>query len=297
MSAVAVLYHADCPDGWTAAWVAHRYFSDDGGTVHLHPVTHGDPPPDLGDAGTAYVVDFSYPHDTLVEMAKERRVVVLDHHQTAIDAIVKAHDDYPLPGAQVYALMPDESAYEAVLDMNRSGAGITWDYFHPNERRPPLVDYVEDRDLWRFALPDSEAIGAYIGTQPHTLDAWDGAASTPVGDVVVAGNAVVAHIEAYCRSAARYAYWCEMGGRIFPIANATHECGSDLANHLLDMYGADMAGYFFERADGLWQYGFRSRNGVTVHEFAQAFGGGGHPQAAGCQVGAISHRRVGPEGS
>jgi hypothetical protein len=38
----------------------------------------------------------------------------------------------------------------AIFDMNRSGAGLAWDYFQPMTSRLRFIDYLEDRDLWRF---------------------------------------------------------------------------------------------------------------------------------------------------
>src|SRR5215213_7033800 len=96
----AVLFHDSCPDGWTAAWVAAKALGVENTT--LIPVTHGDPPPELAGIGDVFIVDFSYEHDTLVELTTNHRVVVLDHHQSAID---KLRTDCP---------------YETVLDVERS---------------------------------------------------------------------------------------------------------------------------------------------------------------------------------
>jgi uncharacterized protein len=302
MTDTAVIYHDNCPDGWTAAWVAYHALKSDEGLPALIPASHGNPPPDLDamGVGTVYVVDFSYPHKVLAEMADGRRLVVLDHHRTAIDDICSGHGDDPGCAPWGEGAKGDKwvarytEPYETVLDDNRSGAGITWDYFHPGDPRPPIVDYVEDRDLWRFNLARSKAVNAYIRTQPYTLGAWDDIEQyLTVGDMARAGEGVLLHIGAYCRAAANHAYWCEMGDRRFPIVNVTYESCSDVADHLLDVFDTDMAGYFFHRGDGKWQYGFRSRNGVTVHDHAASFGGGGHPQAAGCQItGQPAHRWV-----
>lgn len=295
----AVIYHDHCPDGWTAAWVAHRALTAKGIKPALIPASHGTPPPDLTGVDQLYIVDFSYPHKDLRWLTEGgRRVVVLDHHQTAIDDICANHGDYP--GEAPWGdgargdryVMRYTGGYDTVLDTNRSGAGITWDYFNPGEPRPAVVDYVEDRDLWRRRLPHSQAVSAYIRCHPHTLDVWDSLAKEPVEEMATTGAGVQLHIDAYCRAAANHAYMCEMGDRSFPIVNVTYESCSEVAAYLLDVFGTDMAGYFFERGDGLWQYGFRSRNGVTVHDHAALFGGGGHPQAAGCALDTLAHTRI-----
>ena len=41
-----VIYHGNCADGFTAAWVANRYFA---GEVDLHAGVYQTPPPDVTD--------------------------------------------------------------------------------------------------------------------------------------------------------------------------------------------------------------------------------------------------------
>lgn len=48
------------------------------------------------------------------------------------------------------------------LNMDRSGAAIAWEHFH-NDEMPDLIRYIEDRDLWRWELPDSEAVSEALG--------------------------------------------------------------------------------------------------------------------------------------
>lgn len=284
----AVLFHASCPDGWTAAWVAHRALRDADIVATLIPVTHGDDPPDLNGVDQVFIVDFSYPHNILLAMTAggSRRVVVLDHHQSAIDDICGNHEDSAAV-AERYS-----SPYETELDINRSGAGIAWDYFRPGVARPAIVDYVEDRDLWRWKLKDSKEINAFIKSQPYTLETWDVLSNTPLETLKQHGIGALAQVDNYCRAAASHAYMCRMADREFPIVNVTYEGCSDVANYILETTATDMAGYFFERGDGGWQYGFRSRNGVTVHDLAKIFGGGGHPQASGCVTQTIVHKRL-----
>jgi len=279
----AILYHAGCPDGFAAAWVARtspQFHKDT--DVTFHPVTYNQPPPDV-EADMIYILDFSYPPDQLDAWAAGRDVMMLDHHQTAIDAYKGLRPGVEIPGNIGWVIDPD-----------RSGAGITWDWLHGNdEPRPPLVDYVEDRDLWRFALPRSKEVNAYIRTLPHDFIIW-GEVNTMLtaGDMADAGKGALAHINAYVRAVAQHSYWCKMGGREFPIVNVAYESASEVANELLEKHGSAMAGYFFQRGDGTWQYGFRARKGTTVHKFAAQFGGGGHPQAAGCTSPVIAHTAV-----
>jgi oligoribonuclease NrnB/cAMP/cGMP phosphodiesterase (DHH superfamily) len=88
------------------------------------------------------------------------RVVVLDHHKTALEKLSET-----AAGENVIK----------VIDMERSGATIAFDYFKeklkfdPNQtavevgefdRLGPLFKYVEDGDLWRWRLPNSKAFNS-----------------------------------------------------------------------------------------------------------------------------------------
>ena len=124
MADTAILWHAGCPDGWTAAWVAHRALKARAGIdADLIPVNHGQDPPDLDGYVNVYVVDFSYPHETLVEMAEGRSLIVLDHHRTAIDDIAAARAPHLTESGPVDTLTLTDRPYAADLDINRSGGG------------------------------------------------------------------------------------------------------------------------------------------------------------------------------
>jgi hypothetical protein len=264
-----VLYHGDCVDGFTAAWVAHQRFPD----ARFIPVHYGEPPPALDPTARVLIVDFSYPRAVLEEMRRAAASLhVLDHHRTA-EAELRGLD---------YCL----------FDMERSGAGIAWDELM-REPRPWLVSYVEDRDLWRHALPQSREVNAYVRSREQSLSWWDHLARGEWTRAADLGEGCLAHIEAYVRAAVGHAYLATMGGETFPIVNVTYESCSEVAAKLCEMYpDRNLAGYYFERGDGILQYGFRSRGDFDVGDFATLFGGGGHKGAAGCTATLRLHVRA-----
>lgn len=156
-----VLYHGNCVDGFAAAWAVWRALGEGpsvaGGGATYHPVMYGQPfPMELltDDVDGVVLADFSYPREVLQEVG--RRVVgllVLEHHRSAEVEL------QGLPGV--------------LFDVTRSGAGLAWDHLHGRISRPWLIDYVEDRDLWRFALHASRQINAYIATTPFTFEAFE----------------------------------------------------------------------------------------------------------------------------
>ncbi|MBC7234308.1 MAG: DHH family phosphoesterase [Chloroflexi bacterium] len=78
--------------------------------------------------------------------------------------------------------------------------------------------------------------------------------------------------------------WTEISQEMLRQANATLEASNGLVNFLSTMHEARAAAVFREMGDGTVDVSLRSKPGIDVSGVAFAFGGGGHAQAAGCQV-------------
>lgn len=263
-----VIYHANCPDGWCAAWVASRALTD----AELFEGYYGQPPPyDLAKGRPVIIVDFSYPRESLEKLKTVAfDLVVLDHHKTA-EANLKG-----LPYCQ--------------FDMNRSGAGMAWDYFHPGQPRPWPVDYAEDRDLWRHSLPYSMQVNAYLQVAPRNLDAWDNIAAKRGEEFTECyriGEFLMLKTKAYIESLRKNVCVRPFHGHMVPVVNAPQFDVSDLLDSFTTGYPFAVA--WWQRSDGVYQYSLRSRGGFDVSEVAQRYGGGGHLAAAGFQSNVLVH--------
>ncbi|MBS1252003.1 MAG: Bifunctional oligoribonuclease and PAP phosphatase NrnA [Anaerolineales bacterium] len=78
--------------------------------------------------------------------------------------------------------------------------------------------------------------------------------------------------------------WSELTHNMLRACHAKAEDANGIINLLNSTHEADMAILFREDADGSVDVGFRSKPHVNVAEIAVALGGGGHPQASGCQL-------------
>lgn len=259
-----VIYHGGCSDGWCSAWVAQRARPE----AQLLPARYGDPPPDVA-GRRVLVVDFSYPRATLEQMrADAADLLVLDHHASA------QRDLAGLP--------------YAIFDQTRSGAGLTWAHLHPDEVAPWLVRYVEDRDLWRFLLPSSRAVGAYVGTLPHEREAWDPLYGPTVPEEVLErGAGALAAIEEYARRVAAHSERGRIGGLEIPVVCAAYPWRSEVLE-ILCRESPVSAGWHRE-SDGRYSYSLRSDGSVDVSILAARYGGGGHPGASGFRSDRLVH--------
>lgn len=283
-----VFYHNNCFDGMGAAWVAMKYAVSTETTSHILDswefvsMNYDSELPDIEPKSTVYFVDYSrndlQDYECLIN-GLNCDVILLDHHKSAIDNLEQNHANYVLP----------ENKFHTVLDVNRSGAGIAWDYFFPNQPIPRFLAYIQDRDLWRFELEDSRQINAYISTIPLNFENYsrmflefqDDESFSKVrtkGEIVL--QVTKNNVETICKKA----HILELDNyQEIVVANSSLYM-SEIGEHLLDQHKAyDMAGYYFTREDGKVQVGLRSRttSEVDVAEFAEKFGGGGHKNAAG----------------
>lgn len=251
---------------------------------------YGQPPPlEQAKGRRVYLVDFSYkpaPLQLLTDVAE--RVIVLEHHKSAFDDLM---------GVQ-YA--NNTKTFQLYFDLERSGAGLTWDHLFPGVKRPMIVDYVEDRDLWRFKLPQSKRVNSYLSVLPFEFGAWSTTESESVRsanewmtahgsdmgfeiariqEVANKGWIVQQKIDQYVQEVSKNARKVRFWGHDVPVVNAPQCDISELLHNLAQ--DVQFAIGWWQREDGLFQYSLRSVGDFDVSKLAKQMGGGGHKNAAG----------------
>ena len=282
----AIYYHDHCADGFTAAWAAATILSPD--NCDLHPARYDatdQPDPYPLPEQKVLILDFSYPRPVMERLIKEQPSVRLfDHHQTALQKLAG------LPGC--------------ILDMERSGAMITWQTLTQEQTgvpakqtdAPDLVRYVQDRDLWRWQLPDSKAINAYIGSIPYQFQEWN-LLCTQLADrayrniAIQCGLALLRSQEQVVKAQAEQARMAEIYGLnpetgmaqlwTVPAANATVHRSETAALLLQNHPDARFAAVYSDTPTGRrWSLRSEDRR-ADVARVAEFNKGGGHRNAAG----------------
>lgn len=295
------IYHSNCADGFTAAWAVRQAMDAD-----FHPGVHGEPPPDVT-GRDVILVDFSYKADVLLQMQLvANSILVLDHHKSAeedLQANDKTADDQLTVvridtwaggrgfGWNHFCGWVEQDKAEgiqkamiyALFDMNRSGAGIAWDFFHPGKARPALIDHVEDRDLWRFALHGTREIQSAVFSHPYRFDVWDQLMQEPVFQLYQQGLTIERkHHKDVAELVAVAKRRMTIGHYNVPVASLPYTLASD-AGHLMAQ-GESFAACYYDKAGGR-VFSLRSTDdGIDVSEVAKMYGGGGHARAAGFTV-------------
>lgn len=282
------IYHGGCEDGFGSAFVVNLFFA---GEVDFHYGVYRQDPPDVS-GRDVLLVDFSYERAVLDRMAKQARsIVVLDHHKSAAEdlAAFALHDSCPgVPSwDDVPRLLRELEARNrppvvAIFDMERSGAGITWDFFHAPRPRPWLIDYIEDRDLWRKALPHSDEIIMALSSYPQDFETWQRIVDGGPEALLADGRAIHRYYRTIVDVLKRSAVRAVIGGVDVPVVNAPPQFASEVAGELAE--GEPFAACYWNHPRGT-TYSLRSRKGgMDVSEIAKLYGGGGHRAAAGFTV-------------
>ena len=256
-----VLYHAECSDGFGAAWAIWKRFPG----ARFIPVKHGHPPPGGLASQRVVIVDFSYARPILESMASEtKNLLVLDHHITAEEALAGLPYTY--------------------FDQNKSGAVLAWEWAHGSQA-PWLLRYIQDKDLWKWALPGSREINAALASYPFDFQLWDRFSQSTLEQE---GRAILRYERELVSKLAGQAVMVEFQGEIVPSVQSailTSQIGERLSmDHPFCL--------IWHERDGRRFFSMRSReDGTDVGSIAASFGGGGHTHAAGFSV------PLGPDGT
>lgn len=286
MDKILCIYHGNCADGFGAAWAVRHALGAE--QIEFHAGIYGDPPPDVK-GRDAVIVDFSYKAPILHEMAaRASTLVILDHHKSAAEDLAGLPpplDGEYNPNAMLHWQRECNApaSLHALFDMNRSGAGIAWDFFHPGQPRPRLIDHIEDRDLWRFLLPHTREIQAAVFSYPYDFTVWDELFAADLELLAKQGEAIERkHHKDIAELVGVTKRRMVIGGCSVPVANLPYTLTSDAGN--LMAAGEPFAACYWDTPEGR-VFSLRSRDdGADVSAIAKSYGGGGHRNASGFRV-------------
>lgn len=261
------IYHKNCLDGFASAWIVNnvnKHYRED---IEFHAASYNDKTyPNIKDKDVV-IVDFSYKREALFKMANEATsIVILDHHKFAQDELIGIN----IPNVEI------------IFDMNRSGAMITWDYFHPNEDVPYIIKHVQDHDLWQFKFENTKELVAALYSYPFDFELWD-YMSKNINSLYIEGSALLRDKLKDCENFCKYPQRLKLGGYQIPAVNCSPKYSSDVGN-ILSKNSVFAATYSI---DDTFQIKFSLRSNIEnfdwidVNEIAKKYGGGGHERAAG----------------
>ncbi len=288
-----VLYHANCIDGITSAWVAWDALSKEDYDCDVAAVRYSD---DLQakiftmlkavEYTQLYVVDFSLPVYLLTKIEREyiyMDITVIDHHKTAFEMYAPAME------VEKYSALRTSLGNQTtvILDNNECGASLCWTYFHPSNTLPTLVRYVKDYDLWRFELGVmTKWFDKFLRTQPLEVENWghlvkDAEIIELMNVYLTAGMKLQEEHEEQVALIADDIKPITIAGIKGAMVECPVEYTSDVGHEIARLTGTYGLMYRVNHDEGIIDWSLRSEKGCDVSAIAKKFGGGGHKTAAG----------------
>ena len=302
-----VIYHASCADGFGAAFAAWLKLGDEaeyvpckyndlaigqlGAEFKQHRLIDGEGKLYPIDDREVYILDFSL-HKSLMDVvfANARRVVWLDHHKTAFEMWCGKYEKGDIYLCNRYG---PTTPCEIVLNDNKSGAMLAWEYFQPGEEVPMAIRMIDDRDRWQFKISGTKEFSAWLfSLQPWSFKQWIeiGMGDTyPTHGCYDQGEAILrAHdqnVQSVVKGSARKCNLTSFGPERFGLAaNCPPHLTSDVGHELANKSGTFGLCWTLGQTGTIAKCSLRSNGDYDVSAIAKAFGGGGHRNAAGFEV-------------
>ena len=266
MKNIVVIYHGNCPDGFSAAWAAWKKFGDTADYLGLNP---RDPAPaDLANK-EIYMADICFPKEVLIDLvSKNKKVVVIDHHLSNKDWVT--------------------SASENLFDLNHSGAVLSWQYFYNNQPTPKLLQYIEDMDLWQFKLPNSRELTTYLELFDFDFAVWnklvkDFEIPEKMADFAEKGRLLLSYENQLIKRVIdNHAEPVEFEGIKTTAVNCPNFLASSIGAALVKK--TPPIAIIWSRKPGKIVVSLRSDGSVDVSALAARYGGGGHKSSSGFAI-------------
>ena len=280
-----VVYHHPCTDGLTAAACAFLKFGSDATYIKLSLERKRDYLEELlplltnrEDNANVYFLDCA-PLLEEIPLFGNHAITILDHHKTNAEDLQHIMD-----------LGMDN--VRTIFDMKRSGAGLAWDFFHAGKLRPMMVDYVQDRDLWKFEYESTRAFGMGLSTIPETIENYVEILKDnyKVIDCCKQGRVIEQYVDQKILRACKHNVKIRTIGSYNAIFINSTENVSDVGDRSLLMYPTAQLAVVYQHypTDNTFKLSLRSRQSedIDVGKVAQLYRGGGHKNSSGCVVSA-----------
>lgn len=301
-----VLFHKNCPDGYGAlSGVAYKYgvekllYDEDGDILYTKdesfiaiPINHGEDFTRIRDVLSHYIafsfiiysVDIFLPglYEVMREFLNVKKVILIDHHKTTEEFLKRG-------------VLPSHlrDKLEVHLDQNHSAAALVWKVL--NGSVPEVIKYIEDRDIWKWELPDSKYILTALDAKifnvlkPNAIveSLLKYVQNFPKEELAKEGKSMIKYKESVIKLLlGNHLHYIVLpsGHKLLAINSPTFQ--SDIGNEIakLSPDGVGCVYTISPSEEGVFiKCSIRSING-KARKIAEANGGGGHDNAAGCRV-------------
>jgi oligoribonuclease NrnB/cAMP/cGMP phosphodiesterase (DHH superfamily) len=275
-NSTVLYYHNPCQDGFASMFVAMKFLKK----CSIYPYSHGQEINTDFEGMTYYFVDMAPSKEIYNKLKINNNIIILDHHISNLN-------DYK-----------EEIKHNKniIIDLEKSGVGVTWEYFSKEKEMPYFLKLIQDKDLWQFKYPETKEFceglhftSASTESFGESLELFEELYSNPdkinyyinLGKLLLKqkNNKIKFLTEKYIKKIYKY------NSHNVCMANVENELVSDLGNKLSSHDNCDFAILWrYDHEHEKYNLSFRSNDKVDVSQICKKFGGGGHKNAAGCIV-------------
>lgn len=269
MSKTILITHANCNDGLGSATVFGEWCKENDIRPEIYFTEDREELPEGCEVADndVYIIDFSYPRDTLDKMRGEAKsLIVIDHHASAKDDLEGYEGDF-------------------VFDNTESGTSLAWLHFFPDLEMPLFVRQIKNRDLWTKEDGTDEL---YFALQNPSIDCAKLLSSnTETQKLIEKYRPVNEYHISLVNQLAKKAIKTTMTveGQTYVINmvnNGSKALSSDVGNVLADQKGIFCSIVWRTQDMDNMFISLRSVGKNDVKSLAVLLGGGGHENASGC---------------
>lgn len=145
-----VVFHGKCHDGSLSSLIIERALNFNCDTLQW-PCDVETLEEAIKDRSDVYLVDCIPAAKHFAGVPMSTTFHIFDHHDTALAR-----------GAEFFLFGFDAANINRYYDTKLATCELVWNHFHPNEPQPWGVKYIADRAMWRFALPNTHSVNAFI---------------------------------------------------------------------------------------------------------------------------------------
>ncbi len=257
---IVVIYHGNCIDGFTGAYVAYKKFGNN--ASYLSASERDLQFIDVIDK-EVYMLDFCLNSKSLMKELerKNKKFVVLDHHISSKEII--------------------ESLKDGIFDSEHSGAYMTHKYFFPEDKVGDFIEYVSDNDVWSHKLENFEEIISYISSFDLTFSNWELLESDfkrDLKNIIEKGSIILKMENKILQEYEKKSKLIDFLGYKIYAVNAPSFIRDKLGNILANKTNTFSLVYNLDENN--IKCSLRGNGKIDVSKIAERFGGGGHFSAS-----------------
>lgn len=301
-----VMYHNGCTDGLSSAWVIHQYLklykplvsakfislvdfeteTDIDNSIESNTVLY------IGVNNNYNIGDKYITNANTISKLTNRNIVMVDisFSRDICNHISNISSSFLILDHHISNKRALEGLSYCIFDMTRAGCQITWDYYFGNKERSKFIEYIADRDLWKWELKDSKeyskAVFIKYNLSFETFDLLNNLTDEDINNLIQDGKSFILMEEKIIKNICKFAKIRYLDGHKIMLVESTI-LKSDIGNYLVQKYpdcdGAAIYGYDLD-SHKFWislRGNNKNENPVDLSIIANKYNGGGHKSSSG----------------